>query len=409
MAVYRMNDNSGAVFSYSLEEENIPSIETCFIDASSSGALNRLIEGPILGIQDLIGAEIYLRALFFHETIRPIGPSIQVHQHSINQRNPFVYTTWSSSSSRNHALDEIHKNVHHNSYICPIDWVITFDSPEAEKIVAKQNEFYQRHCSELNNQVSSVIDSRFFYFEKICESIDDYERSVFDKSDELISKFLIEIPKARIPTYFSKNKYCDILSLQMNDRLKYFLSPIERDWEKHCNDIVHHCLSFRCPPFLAIILHNAKCRENIVNEILDFREKFKNSRKELWDIIDDVAIRNNGDLKKAHKFLKKIETDAEKIIPTALNNKNTGISFNFCNAAFSFVSIIYNICQKNIISPSDANTVLQYIYSKFKKNFSLQSSKVVYKNLDSLLNNWYSLEKHFTEAELENLRKPIAY
>ena len=406
MGVYRLTDFSTepGEFTYALEEENIPSVETCFIDRLSVESLGKVIEGPITNFSNLIFAELYVRALIFHQTVRIIGPAVQVTHILSPKEKPFYFHSGVGKFKQFESIDEIFKKINHNSTSCQIDRVFTFKDEKIEReIVEEQNKIHLLNKHIINQARSRdgfLMDTRLGRFEQICDSLEEYGENIFWKDDYLISKFLKGIPRAKLPTYLSDPVLCSKIGTSTLNGLQEFLLPIENDWKKVEKLIKYH-MGIPFPPFLSIVFHRAENRKAIVDSILELRNDFEKARIQLWENIDDAILRSEKDIFKTHRILDEISKQARTIIPRALheNAEKRNFVLQFINAAF----IMFKLNNGKLISPNEIMKLLADI----KNLFCLQAPSLISKNIESFLNNWDLLEKHFSPSELLVMRQTL--
>lgn len=293
MTVYLYRDNLSipTELCFALEREQRPSIETCYVDQHAINCLGQVIDGKVTSYEQLVGAEVYLRALLFHEEVRPIAPSMAITV--INESSdPFTYTKGKSAPNYK-SIDYIFGHVGHNSHICSIEQgYVFYDATIEEK-------YLREHTRGM--------------FTPICNDVDDYFERIFFNDDRQLSKFLSEIPKSGIPSYLAHQAYVGKYSRLLEKApLHRVFSHLDGEWatvEKNLSIL----LPVTLPPFMWIVMSMAESRDQIAPTILRLREEFRRDRINIWEQLDEIKYRL-GDDNAVHKAMAGLEKALSKVM-----------------------------------------------------------------------------------------------
>ncbi|MBU6427599.1 MAG: hypothetical protein KGR26_01180 [Cyanobacteria bacterium REEB65] len=223
------------------EDENY-----CYTDAATCAALARVIEGEIMSVADLEGAELALRILYFHDRVdvllpgfRYKGTQVEGYWRSADPRTQLGYQLFSDCRGWDeiYAAEELQVS----------DGLVVGSSDPECKVLGR-----------------SILEVPFSYARQM----------------PALSAAISSIPAhLGVAAYFSDGTFTTYA--ENRGYSGRFYSQFRDDWDKAVGAVPQIEMTLSLPPLLGITLDRASSRENIPGAIAELRQELAASRQEL--------------------------------------------------------------------------------------------------------------------------------
>ncbi len=385
-------------YGFSIQPNEGGRLDKCFIDLSSIDSLNRIVMGPLKSYQDILGAEVALRGLIFHDGINILKPSFKNEYFNDAFGNSFISNPSEESETEFGGIQNILTDANRSDHIGAIDWLISFKNHDvADKYIENHN----LRREKLLKEQDEINDNFAFFalcyergkFEFIANTTEEYFKDICKTDEHLLNNFLRRIPVAGYATYFSDIAYRSYLhKLEKNNPIQFF-KPIDEKWKEKTASLLNYIVKIPMQPLLAIVLNRASTREDIPEEIISLREEFSEARSQLWLHFDDAQFRTTTSVEVASEILNSIEEESKLIIPKSFSTNKPIFPFTF-----QFL--------KNLIMQQPEgllNDVSDYAKANGIFDFHFVSAtKLLQAGLQGI--DWENLaSKHFSESELKSI------
>jgi len=400
--LYRLTEHSSSPidFGFSLEPNEGGRLEKCFVDISSIDSLSRIVTGPLKSPQDILGAEVALRGIIFHDAINIIKPCIQnEYIHDLFGKS-FRSNPSEESETKYEGILNVLEDANRHEHIGAIDWLVSFKDQEiADKYIETHNSRREILLKEREEKDDNLVSWALCYeigkFEFVANTIEEYFKVTCKTDEYLLNNFLRRVPIAGYATYFSDSSYRSYLHKIEKNNPNQFFKPIDETWKEKTTSLLDYIVKIPMQPLLAIVLNRASKRENIPEEIIALREEFSEARSQLWLHFDDAQLRTTTSAKVASKILNSIEEESKLIIPKSFSTDEPVFPFTF--------QFLKNLMMqqpagllKDVGACAKANGIFDFHF--------VSATKLLQASLESI--EWENLpNKHFTELELNKLSK----
>lgn len=364
--------------SFSLKHENIPSYDACYIDTDSILSIDKLVNGKIDGIADLLKAEQFIRMVIFHDNIKPLSPSAKIQSYTGESNKPFKYISGKQLKVNTNTSDFM-RRVSTGSHLGNVCSIFTF--PE--------------------HREKAIINAQGDSLKYICAGMDTFLNDYLGSDPSYLNSFIRGSQTTNLPVYFTSNtllEHCE--RLNNIGLVKHYLNKIDESWAKFDDPLINS-IGFNFQPFISIVLSRADKREDIFSEILSLKEELSSGAKKLWFEIDEALQRNNQDPIMAAKILNRVQKDAESIFPKSIYTNENRM---FINLKF-FGKLITTIgsCITSNVEPKQIYNLLSDI-----PGLSSTTSFSISKQLDNTFSSieWHKITKHLEDSELSRISQP---
>lgn len=342
------------------------------IDVDSIAALGRLIDGPIIGKEDLVGAEQALRAMLFHESTQVLVPSLKVDQGDL------IGYRRLDKGLRNSASYDALKMLDSRDLIFATEYL----DVREEVVISSTNP----RSGLLNFPIGNIANG----YELVLKSS---------------SEISITLPnRIGATTYFSNPELTKHFLNYESGFIKQLYDSIEKPWFEVAQASPPINVDIKLPPLIAIVFSRASYRDNILDVIFQLREELASSRKELirFNKLIDEGLSQRDYMAQATKIqdsfnaivAESLMTDAE-----VMKRRILGVWSLIKPVANAYVASNFTLFQ----TLDDFMSVYQSMEDRVKKSSRIVSRNVPASTMSEMLkikNIYHSTRNLLTEGEL---------
>lgn len=418
--------NTNIYSGYVLKSIEGNKLQSSTVDPDPVRGLQRLVQGRISKVADILAAENAIRAIVLHDNpscvvpvtrIQKVSDYDQIFKHiallseyesAVNHGYHELISPHTICSETKDFLSKANLEILHAT----IDDVVGVDGIKIAKSIEDKSKL---ESQELMNEKLLTGKGRIFSppeskFKIVSLSEAEYLKDVLTGTPALQNYYLNPIRKSGSTMYLSNYDYRNNSLEIQNNISRMFFKELDSNWA-HLLSVVAPSIQMALPLFTSIILRRAPSRECIFETVLELRNEHHMARKGFWEHIDNIDMNANS-TREQYRVAIQLQKEAGEILRNQLKGDqymDAGkLSVDFLGR---FLEILATACIAPISAiPAilkDSYGAIETLSSDgFKKLTRLETTKHLTRETKFLLEQkelGKLLSKHLTSDELDNL------